>query len=115
MRRNKKTDCEILGDDFENVFTGIGDCFETAFDEKKTKKNIVGSIFNLGKSVTKLGWNLGTCAVKNTPKAITTIAAAKRELVQGIESGVNDYQKQVKKDALDEKIKHLQKKKYLKS
>ena len=29
----RKTDCEVIADNFENVFSGIGDCFETGIGQ----------------------------------------------------------------------------------
>ncbi len=105
--KKRKTDCEVLSDGVGDVFSTLGDCFDTAFDEKKTKTNVVGSIFGFGKALTKLSFNAGVCAIKNTPKAVATVAAAKRDVVEFIEDEVNTYQKQAKIDALDEKIKNL--------
>ena len=110
MIKNKKTDCEIIGDGFDNVFNHMGTCIDTAFDERKSKVNVVGSIFDLVKSVIKLTWGLGSCAVKNTPKAVVAVAQVKRELVDGIETGINQVQKEMKEDALEQKIKMLKQK-----
>ena len=104
----EKNDCDVLMDNAESMFSDLGNCFDTAFDEKKTKMNVLGSIFSLGKSLTKLTVNTGVCIVKNTPKAVVAVASVKRELVNTLEEEVHGYQKQVKLDALDEKIKHLQ-------
>jgi 16S rRNA C1402 (ribose-2'-O) methylase RsmI len=103
-----KNDCDVLLTGVEDVVAGIGNCLESAFDSKKTKKNVVGSLFGLGKSLTKLAYNTTTCAVKNAPKAVVAVAAVKREVIMVIEEEINEYQKQKKEDALDEKIKQLQ-------
>ena len=103
----EKNDCDVLMNNAESVFSDLGNCFDTAFDEKKTKMNVIGSIFSLGKSLTKLTVNAGCCVVKNIPKAVVVVAAAKRELVTAIEEEIHEHQKQVKEDALNEKIKHL--------
>lgn len=105
---NKKSDCDILLNNTEDVFKDLGSCFESAFDEKKSKMSVVGSIFNLGKSLTRLTFNTGVCAVKNTPKVVVAVAAAKRELVNSIEEEIHEQQQQAKRDALDAKIKQLQ-------
>ena len=54
-----------------------------------------------------LAWGLGSCAVKNTPKAIVAVANTKRELVTEIETGINQAQKKMKEDALEQRIKLL--------
>ena len=102
-----QTDCEIISSSFENVFHGVGECFDTAADKSKTKSNVIGSIFKLGTQVTKLTWNLGKCTVKHAPKAIATVAAVKREVVSVIEEEVYSYQQQAKESALDQKIEAL--------
>jgi hypothetical protein len=103
----KKTDCDVVIDNIENVFDSLGNCLESAIDDKKTKMNVMSSIFGLGKSLTKFAFHTTTCLVKNTPKAVVAVAAVKREIVTGIEEEYRDYQKQIKEDALDEKIKQL--------
>jgi len=103
----RRSDCEVLTQGIENVFNGIGDCFDTAFDEKKSKMNVVGSVFGLGKSMLGLTYNAGKCAIKNTPKAIVAVADAKREVVASIEESFQEQQKQKQVDALNEKIKNL--------
>ena len=105
--KNRRSDCEIIENDFKDVFTGIGECFERAVDEKHSKMSVVKGLFGLGASVVKLSFHGGTCAIKQTPKVIATVAAAKREVVTTIEEGVSAYQKQAKEDALDDKIKAL--------
>jgi len=104
----QESDCDFLVDKLEHTLDDFGECFETLFDEKKTKMNVVGSIFSFGFSLTKLTLNVAGCAVKNTPKAIVTVAAVKRELVTELEDGWNEYQKELKEEALNEKIKQLQ-------
>ncbi len=107
MRRKKRNDCDIIKNDFEDVFGSLGECFDTAFDKKKSKMQVVGSLFGFGKSVVKLGWHGGTCAVKHTPKAIATVADAKRKVTDGITEEYTKYQKELKEDALNEKIRRL--------
>jgi len=103
----RKSDCDILLGNTENMFNDLGNCFETAFDDKKTKMNVVGSIFSLGKSITKLTFNAGVCAVKNAPKAVVAVAAVKREVVSSLEESIKEHNKKKQEDALDEKIKQL--------
>ncbi len=103
----KKSDCDVLMDNAESMFDDLGNCFDTAFDDKKTKMNVVGSIFGLTKSIGKLALNTTGCAIKNAPKAVVAVAAAKRELITAIEEEIHEYNKKAKQDALDEKIKQL--------
>jgi hypothetical protein len=103
----EKSDCDIIFENAENMFNDLGNCFDTAFDKRKSKMNVVGSIFNLGKSLTKLTLNTGVCAVKNAPKAVIAVASLKREVVIAIEEEIHEHKKQVKIDTLNEKIKQL--------
>ena len=103
----EKSDCDIIFDDAENMFNDLGNCFDTAFDKRKSKMNVVGSIFNLGKSLTKLTVNAGVYTIKNAPKAIVSVAAVKREVVTAITEEIHEHKKQVKIDTLNEKIKQL--------
>ncbi len=107
MGNKKRNDCDIILNDFENVFGSIGNCIDSAFDEKKSKMQVVGSLFGFGKSVAKLGWHGTTCVVKNTPKAVVTAAKYKREFVDSVTEEIGNIQKQMKEDELDEKIKRL--------
>ena len=107
MRKRRQSDCDIIMNDFENLFGSIGNCFDTVFDEKKSKMQAVGSLFGLGKSIVKTGWDTGSCAVKHTPKAIVTVAKYKREFVDSVTEEIGNIQKQMKEDALNDKIKRL--------
>ncbi len=109
----KKSDCDLILDDVENVFESIGGCFESAFDEKKSKMQVIGGIFGIGKSVLKLGWNGATCAVKHTPQAVVTVAKYKREFIDTVTEEYQNYQKEQKEDALDAKMAKLKMKKKL--
>lgn len=117
MRKNrpikyeKSNNCEILIEGAEDSLKRLGNCFESAFDEKQTKMNVVGNIFGLGASLTKLALNTTGCAIKNAPKAVVAVASVKREIVNAIEEEVRETQKQHKEDALEEKIKQLKLKK----
>ena len=104
----KQGDCEVLLDSFEDTIGDLGNCFDAMLDEKKTKLNVIGSIFGFGASLTKLSFKVLGCAIKNTPKVIVAVAAVKREIVNELESEYNQYQKELKEDALNEKIKQLQ-------
>ena len=109
--KNKKTDLEVLEHSFDNVLENFNDCFEIAEDDRKTKMNVVGSIFGFGVSLTKFSCNVLGCAVKNTPKAIVAVASVKREIVTELEHEYKLYQKELKEDALNEKIRQLKLKK----
>ena len=105
--RKQKNDCDVIMDGIENTFGNLGECFDSLLDEKQTKMSVVKNLFNFGGSLTKLAFDTTSCVVKNTPKAVVAVASAKREVVTVIEEEWNDYQKQQKEDALDEKIKQL--------
>jgi hypothetical protein len=91
----------------EEVFDDLGSCIDDAINIKETKTGVVKSLFNLGGSLTKLAFKTTSAVVTNVPKAVVAVADIKRELVDGIEEGVREFQKQQKEDALDEKIKQL--------
>jgi hypothetical protein len=107
MGYKKRSDCEVLINGAEDVFSSLGDCFESAFNKRKSKMNVAKNVFKFGGSLTKLAFNTTSCAIKHAPKAVVAVAAAKREVVQVIEDGINQHQKQMKEDALDEKIRAL--------
>jgi hypothetical protein len=102
-----QSDCDLLLNDAEQVFGDIGKCFDTAFDERKTKMQVVGSLFGASKSLLKFGWNAGSCAVKHTPKAVATVVAAKRELTETITEEYYKYQKEQKEMELEAQIKRI--------
>ena len=107
----EKNDCDVLMDNAESMFSDLGNCFETMVDERKTKMNVVGSLFSFGFSFTKLTFNVAGCAVKNVPKAVVAVAAVKREIIDAGTQEWNQYQKELKEDALEAKIKLLSYKK----
>jgi hypothetical protein len=102
-----KNDCDIIINNVEDVFTDLGDCFESVFDERKTKGNVIKNIFRFGGSLTKLAFNTTSCVVKNAPKAVVAIADTKREIINAVEDEWNDYQKEQKMKALEDKITQL--------
>jgi len=108
IEQEQPTDCDILIGKAENTLHSLENCFDTIVDEKKTKLNVVGSIFGFAFSLTKLTFNVAGCAVKNTPKAIVGVAAVKREIVADLENEYNQYQKELKEEALHDKIRQLQ-------
>ena len=91
----------------EDSINKLGNCFDTLVDERKTKMNVVGSIFGFGASLTKLAFTATGCAVKNIPRAVVAVAAVKRDIVSSIEKEMRESEKQRKVDALEEKIKQL--------
>ena len=107
--KKSKSDCNILSNDLENVFGSIGKCFDNALDDRKSKMQVAGSVFGILGATTKFLFHGSTCVVKNTPKAIATVANAKRELTDTIANEYQLYQKELKEDALNEKIKQLKK------
>ena len=105
--QDNPSDCDFLIDEVEHTFDSLGNCFDTMIDERKTKMNVVGSIFSFGFSLTKLTFNVAGCAIKNAPKAVVAVAAVKREIIDAGTQEWNQYQKELKEDALSEKIKQL--------
>ena len=101
------SDCDIIKEDFGDLLGSIGNCLETAVDKNTTKFDVAESVFGMSKNLLKLGFDGTVCAVKNTPKAIATVADAKRKL---IDAGTEEYYKVKKKreeEALEEKIRQL--------
>jgi len=107
VKHEAKSDCAVLEDNFINVFENLGECLDSVVDEKKTKMNVVGSLFGIVGSIGKLALNTTGCAIKNAPKAIVAVAAVKRELIEAGTQEWNKYQKQQKEEALHEKIMQL--------
>ena len=105
--KKEKNDCDVILNDIEGVFGNLGNVFDSAFDEKKSKMQVVGNIFGFGGSIIKLGWNAGGCAIKHTPKAIATVASVKRELTDTVTEEYYKYQKEQKEQALEDKIAQL--------
>lgn len=110
MRNKKQNDFKLILNDVENVFGSISECIDVSLDEKKNKMQVVGSLFGIGKSVVKFGWDATSCAVKHTPKAIATVANAKRELTETITDEYQKFKKEMKEKELEEKIAQLKRK-----
>jgi hypothetical protein len=102
-----KSDCELLEERVVDVLDDIGSCFETVLDENKNKIGLVGDVLRLGMSMTKLTLKVGGCAIKYTPKAVVAVAQAKRELVNAIEDGYREIEKERMEAKMNEKIKRL--------
>jgi hypothetical protein len=100
-------DCEIILNNVEDVFGELGNCIDTTFDEKKSKTSVVKGLFGLGKSLVKLTFNTGKCAIKYTPKAVVAVAAIKRDIVTSIEEEMQEQRKQEQIEILDKKIQQL--------
>ena len=118
VEQEQISDCDFLIGKLENTLDNLVNCFDALEDEKKTKMNVVGSIFSFGVSLTKLTLNATGCAIKNTPKAIVKVAVVKKEVANGIDTLVNEsveiFNNEMnwfQKDALDYKIEQLAKKK----
>lgn len=107
VEQDKPSDCDFLIGKFEHTLHDLENCFETMIDDKKTKMNVVGSIFSFGFSLTKLTFNVAGCAIKNAPKAVVAVAAVKREIIDIGTQEWNQYQKEQQEEALNEKIKQL--------
>ena len=103
----QKNDCDVIIDGIENTLGDLGHCFDSMIDEKQTKISVVTNIFKFGGTLTKLAFTTTSCVVKNVPKAVVTVAGAKREVVSAIENEWNQYQKEQKEDALNKRIKQL--------
>jgi len=104
---DKNNDCERIKMDIEKLFGSIGGCLDATFDANKSKMDVTKGVFGIGKNLFKVGWDATSCVVKHTPKAIVTVANAKRELIDTIQEEYGKHQKQRQEDVLDEKIKRL--------
>jgi hypothetical protein len=104
---HKPNDCEIILHDIEDLFLGVGNCIDTLVDEKRGKSEVLGTLFDLGKKVTRLGWDAGVCAVRNTPKAVVTVAKVKREVKEALTEEYYRLQQEIKKEELEESIRQL--------
>jgi hypothetical protein len=107
VEQNQPNDCDVLIDKFEHTLLDLENCFDTVVDDKKTKMNVVGSIFRFGKSLTKLTFNVAGCAIKNTPKAVVAVAAVKKEIIDAGEEIFHEGNKELNKLVLDLKIQEL--------
>jgi hypothetical protein len=102
-----RSDCEIIKEDAEDLIGSIGECLETVVSKHTTKIDVVEGMFDIGKNLLKLGFDGTVCAVKNTPKAIATVADAKRKL---IDAGTEEYykiKKEMDEEALEKKISEM--------
>jgi len=100
MYNSHKNDCDILLDDLSNFGKSLERSFDTITSERATKTAIAGSLFGIGKSLTKLAWDAGKCTIKHTPKAIATVSEAKQKL---IEASTEEYYT-FKKEMLEEEL-----------
>lgn len=107
VKEEQTSDCDILISKAENTIHSFENCFDNIMDSRKTKMNVVGSIFSFAFSLTKLTLTGAGCVIKNTPKAVVAVAAVKREIVADMENGWSEYQKEWQENALNEKIEQL--------
>jgi hypothetical protein len=107
IEKNETTDCDVVINRFEHTLLNLENCFETVVDDKKTKMNVVGSIFGFGFSLTKLTFSVAGCVLKNTPKAVVAVAAVKRDIIDSVTQEWNQFKKEQQEEALNEKIKQL--------
>lgn len=107
----KKKDADNLIDDMNNVFSKIGVSLDTIFDDKKNKHQIVNSLFDVAGTIMRFLFTGTVYAVKNTPKAIISVVSIKRELTNSMVNEYQQYQKRIKEDTLNHKIKQLKLKK----
>ena len=103
----ERSDCERIERSAVEVFENLGECFESVLDERQTKTDVAKGLFGIGKSLTKLGWNLGSCAVKHAPKAAVAVAHAKREIVDTIEESYREVKKEQAEAELEARIRKL--------
>ena len=102
-----KNDCDLIVNDIEGIFSSFDNCLDTVIDDKKSKMNVAGGVFGFGMSLTKLVCTTAICAVKNAPKALLTVSALKKEVVNGLGEAVHIGTKEWKKFSLDMKIEQL--------
>ena len=103
----KPSDCELIVDDVENLFSKVGDCLDAAIDERRGKGEVVRGLFGVAGGLLKLGVRGTGCLIKNTPKAITAVASAKRELTEGLAEEYRRMEKERRERELGEKIARL--------
>jgi hypothetical protein len=89
----------------------MGECLETVTSKNTSKIDVAESFFGIGKSLLKFGFDGTVCAIKNTPKAIATVATVKREVTDTLTLGYEKHQKRQQKKALEEKIRMIKIKK----
>ncbi len=107
----RKSDCDIIMDDFGHLGNSLENCFDTLFDENQSKMKKAGSFLGVLGSASKLLFHGGSCAVKKTPKALATVANAKREVTETIVNEYQQYQKELKQNELEDHIRKLKSKK----
>lgn len=106
MKKNH-SDLDQLANDVEEVFGDLTNCINDVINIKETKSDVVKSFFSMGGSLANLAFNATSTVVTNTPKLVVAVADVKREIVNDIETGMRELQKQQKEEALEEKIKNL--------
>ena len=104
-----RSDCEILRDDFEGVFESLETCVETLVDERRGKGAVVGSLFGILGSTSKLLWHGTGCAIRHTPRALATVASVKREIVETVTEELRQIEKERREREIRERILELKK------
>ena len=64
-------------------------------------------LYNATKLILGLSWQATKFIVHNTPKAIVTIAHAKREVIDAVTHKYQNVQKHIREEQLNEKIRAL--------
>jgi hypothetical protein len=104
-----RSDCEVIREDFEDVFESLEACVETLVDERRNKRAVIGGFFGILGSTSKLLWHGTGCAIRHTPKAIATVAAVKRELVETVTEELRTLEKERQELEIRERIMELKK------
>jgi len=104
VEQEQPSDCDILIGKTKNTLDSLENCFDTIVDDKKSKLNVVSSMFKFGTSLTKLTLSAAGCAVKNTPKAVVAYSSKKKQIVNAAETLIDDINKEFKKNLIMLKV-----------
>ena len=99
--------CEIVKEDVGDFFDSVATCFEHTVNERSTKLDVVGSLFGMGASLLKLGFNGTVCAIANTPKAVVAVADAKHQFVEDVTQEFSRIKQEDEERRLEEKIEQM--------
>ena len=75
--------CGILGR-LERIANGLLKTADAIVDDRKTKKDVLKGLLDVGKNSVGLGFQVTGCAIKNAPKAVKTMKEIKNELTNEI-------------------------------
>lgn len=103
----KKSDLDIITKNAEDTVDCLEKCFDSIADDRKTKTDVAKRLFCFSANLIKLTFNSGKAVVKQTPKAITTVAKVKREISDGVVNTYNELEKERLENEFEEKIKQL--------